>query len=179
MRYQQGFDGQEAALIELFTAVFAASEGAAEGQLIGTLVETLMGNSPADQITSFTAWDADTLTGGIFFTRLEYAADPRKVWLLAPVGVRTDRQGKGIGQALLRHGLDAMAAAGAEAAVTYGDPAYYGQVGFRPVSEADVPPPYPLSMPQGWQLCPLSGQEVEPLKGNSRCAPAFDDPALW
>jgi putative acetyltransferase len=33
--------------------------------------------------------------------------------------------------------------------MTYGDPAYYGKVGFLPVAEHVVPAPFPLSMPIG------------------------------
>jgi hypothetical protein len=38
---------------------------------------------------------------------------------------------------------------GIDTFMTYGDPAYYGKVGFLPVAEHVVPAPFPLSMPIG------------------------------
>ena len=56
--------------------------------------------------------------------------------LLGPVGVRPDRQGRGIGSALVREALDRMRKAGASGVVLVGDPGYYARFGFR--SEPDL-----------------------------------------
>ena len=55
--------------------------------------------------------------------------------MMAPVAVATAHQGKGIGQRLISHGLDALRREGVDIAVTYGDPAFHGRVGFKPVSD--------------------------------------------
>jgi putative acetyltransferase len=99
--------------------------------------------------------------------------------MMAPVAVATERQGKGIGQRLIAHGLDALRQEGVDIAVTYGDPAFYGRVGFNPVSEADLPAPQPLNQPQGWIAQSLTDAPLTPLRGPARCVAAFDDPALW
>ena len=91
----------------------------------------------------------------------------------------TAHQGKGIGQRLIAHGLDALRQEGVDIAVTYGDPAFYGRVGFKPVSEADLPAPQPLNQPQGWIAQSLTDAPLTPLAGPAACVPAFDDPALW
>lgn len=66
--------------------------------------------------------------------------------------------------------------------LTYGDPAFYGRLGFRPLDPRETAPPFPLSMPQGW-LGRLPGGEASgalpPLRGTSRCAAPLADPALW
>jgi GNAT superfamily N-acetyltransferase len=85
-----------------------ASEGAEEGALIGALARRLIAETPAEDLRVFTAWEDGTLLGGIFFTRLTYAGDPRTVFMMAPVAVATAHQGKGIGQRLIAHGLDAL-----------------------------------------------------------------------
>jgi predicted N-acetyltransferase YhbS len=167
------------AIAELFASAFTASEGGEEGALIGVLAQRLIAETPAEDLRVFTAWENGALLGGIFFTRLTYEGDPRTVFMMAPVAVATAHQGKGIGQRLITQALDALRQEGVDIAVTYGDPAFYGRVGFQPVSEADLPAPQPLSQPQGWIAQSLTGAALTPLSGPVRCVSAFDDPALW
>ena len=163
----------------LFAATFTASEGADEGRTIGALARDLMTTTPEGDIAVFLAVDGGDPVGAIVFTRLAYPEDDRTVFLLSPVAVATDRQGTGIGQRLLRHGLDALAARGVDVALTYGSPDYYGKVGFRPITEEVARAPQPLSLPEGWLGVSLKQRPLDPLKGPSRCAPALDDPAYW
>jgi predicted N-acetyltransferase YhbS len=93
--------------------------------------------------------------------------------------VATAHQGRRIGQRLIGYGLDALRQEGVDIAVTYGDPDYYGRVGFAPVAVADVPAPHPLGQPEGWIAQSLTEAPLTPLRGPARCVPAFDDPALW
>ena len=50
---------------------------------------------------------------------------------LGPLSVRPDRQGIGVGGALIRQGLDHLRALGAAGCVLLGDPAYYRRFGFE------------------------------------------------
>lgn len=50
---------------------------------------------------------------------------------LGPVSVAPDRQGQGIGKALIAAGLDQLRQIGAAGCVVLGDPAYYQRFGFR------------------------------------------------
>ena len=163
----------------LFAATFRDSEGPEEGALIGALARRLIEETPAEDLRVVTAWEDGTLVGGIFFTRLTYEGDPRTVFMMAPVAVATAHQGKGIGQRLITQGLDALRQEGVDIAVTYGDPAFYGCVGFKPVSEAELPAPRPLGQPEGWIAQSLTDAPLTPVRGPSRCVAAFDDPALW
>ena len=166
------------ALCALFGDSFAASAGAEEGQTVAALVRTLIA---ADTETRrvFVAARDEVPKAAIVFSRMRFGDDSPDAWLLSPVCVAPDWQGQGIGTALILHGLDAMRDAGAQLAVTYGDPAFYGRVGFEPVEASDVPPPFPLSQPAGWLAQALDGRARWPLPGPTRCAAAFDDPALW
>lgn len=165
--------------VALFARTFADSEGEAEGCLIGALVRDLLNTTPEADLWVFSAREDGALAGCIMFTPLRFDEDTRRVYLLSPVAVATGRQGQGIGQALLRHGLDALRADGADVAVTYGDPGYYGRVGFGPVAAEDVRPPLPLSQPEGWLAQSLTDRPLTPLKGPSRCVAALDDPGYW
>jgi predicted N-acetyltransferase YhbS len=166
-------------IVALFTQTFTASEGAEEGRLIGALARDLLATTPAEKLRVFLALDAPKVIGAIMFTPLVFRDDPRRVTLLAPVAVATDRQGQGVGQALIAHGLDRLRAEGMDVAVTYGDPAFYGRVGFRPITEDTAKAPFPLSLPHGWLAKALDGRPLAPLKGPSRCAPALSDPSFW
>jgi predicted N-acetyltransferase YhbS len=179
VEFSTAFRGREAQIVDLFRATFTASEGEDEGALIGDLVRRLLGGTDDRDRFVFTAVDAGTPVGGIVFSRLVYANDPRTVFVLAPVAVATDRQRQGIGQRLLSHGLAALRDAGVDIVMTYGDPAYYARVGFAPVDESVAPAPFRLQHPEGWLGQSLTGQAMIPLKGPARCVDALDDPVFW
>ncbi len=172
-------DGRDGAIVDLFREVFTASEGEGEGTLIGQLARDLLSDTPENDIRVFGAFDGETLVGSGIFTRLMYPEDAKHVALLSPMAVATDHQGQGIGQALLTHALAHLRGAGVEVAVTYGDPAFYGQVGFKPISEEQAKPPLPLSMPHGWIGQSLTGDDMPALKGPSVCVPALNYADLW
>jgi predicted N-acetyltransferase YhbS len=163
----------------LFRESFTASEGAEEGALIGTLAHRLMVGGPAGDIRVFTAWEDGVPVGGIIFSRLTHGGDARTVFVLGPVAVATDRQGQGIGQRLIAHGLDALRREGVDIAVTYGDPAFYTRVGFKPITQDLVPAPFCLQHPEGWLGQSLGGGALTPLAGPVRCVSALNDPVFW
>ena len=179
MHFSTVLNGLEQQVIDLFSATFAASEGAGEGAIIGGLVRRLLAGTAPRDIRPFLAEEGGAVIGAAIFTRLTYAGDPRTVFLLSPMAVATERQGGGIGQALLRHALAGLRAEGVDVVMTYGDPAFYGRVGFRPLDVADAPAPHPLSQPEGWVGQSLSDAEMTPLRGRPACVAALDDPGFW
>ena len=179
MDYSTEYQTQADTIAALFTNTFTDSEGSEEGALIGALARRLIAETPAEDLRVFTAWEGGTLVGGIFFTCLTYEGDPRTVFLMAPVAVATALQGQRIGQRLIAHGLDALRQEGVDIAVTYGDPAFYDRVGFKSVSETDLPAPQPLNQPEGWIAQSLTEAPLTSFSGPARCVAAFDDPALW
>lgn len=162
----------------LFTKTFSDSEGEQEGQLIGQLVDDLIGTTKSEDLYVFVATDNEKVIGSILFTRLTFEADI-SIFLLAPVAVHTDYQGKGVGQALINFGLQAMKKEGVELAFTYGDPSFYSKVAFQPVTEAQFKAPLTLSYPHGWLAQSLNGQALVGIDGDSSCVPAFNKPELW
>lgn len=179
MDFTQDFKPLQREIVDLFTETFAASEGAKEGALIGGLARDLMTGTAEEDLYVFAARETGLVVGCIFFSRQAYARADRVVFLLAPVAVATDRQGQGVGQALIQHGLKVLKADGVDVAVTYGDPGFYSRVGFALVTEADLPAPFALAHPEGWLAQSLSADHLTPLKGPARCVPAINDPAFW
>lgn len=167
------------AIIDLFAATFAASEGEEEGQLIGQLAKDMLMTVDEADIFVFSAVENDAVVGAIIFTRMSYDEDDRTVFILSPVAVAPTHQNKGIGQELLRHGLETLRTKGVDVALTYGNIEYYSKVGFAQISEAQAQPPVKLSYPHGWLAQSLSASDFESLKGASACVDALSNPAYW
>ena len=163
---------------ELFTSVFTSSEGEEEGKLIGKLVSELAPNIDNRDIFCFGAYIQELLVGSIFLTRLRFEGS-LSVYMLAPVAVRTEYQGKGIGQSLIKYGLDEMKNLSVSVAVTYGDPSYYSKVGFQALSESVIQAPLKLSMPEGWLGCSLTGEKIPVINERPTCVKEFNDPIYW
>jgi predicted N-acetyltransferase YhbS len=163
--------------VQLVTAAFRASGGEAEGDAVGALVRNLIDTTPAHDLRGFVAEESGVLLGSIFFSRLTFEREA-EAFILSPVAVDADHQGRGIGQALIRYGLEALRGQGVEVVVTYGDPAYYAKVGFLPLPTRLIAPPHPLSQPEGWIGQSLAGANL-PALGRASCVEALDDARYW
>ncbi len=147
--------------------------------MIGGLVLSLMDRTPADDMRLFAAEDEGEIIGAVAFSRLTYPEDPQKVVLLSPMAVAPSRQKQGVGQALLTEALAVLQADQIDVVITYGDPGYYGRVGFEQITEADAKAPLPLSMPHGWLGQRLDGHGKPALEGPSHCVAALDRADIW
>lgn len=169
---------QSQEVVNLFTHVFSDSEGADEGKTIGRLVLDLITTTEKSDVVGFVAMDSDTVIGSIFFSRLVLDSG-NTAFMLSPVAISTERQQKGIGQQLIRAGIDYLKANGVEFAFTYGDPNYYSKSGFKQISDNDIKPPFTLSQPQGWLAQSLQGISLGRAKGTTTCVNAFNKPEYW
>lgn len=167
-----------AALESLFGSVFSRSEGEQEEALIGNLARDLIASTGSGDLYGFVAVDRGKIVATIFFSRLTCEKDI-DIFILAPVGVRTDYQGRGIGQALINHGLRELKKRGVWVVITYGDPAFYTKVGFHPLSQDMIAAPCELSQPEGWLGQSLTDEPLEPIPGRCSCVKALDNPAYW
>ncbi len=179
MRIIKNTSQQIAEISALFSATFTHSEGSEEGALIGQVARQILDETAEGDVATFITEDNHTLTGAVIFTRMRYAAEPRSVWLLAPMAVTPEHQRQGFGQQLINTALAVLHERGVEIVLTYGDPAFYGKTGFVPINESDVPAPFPLSMPEGWLGQSLTGQPIGQIKGPAQCIAALNDPVYW
>ncbi|RZM75484.1 GNAT family N-acetyltransferase [Leptolyngbya iicbica] len=178
MNFRFATQNDPAAIVSLFTSVFARSEGEAEGALIGQLARNLLAQTEESDLACFVAAEAEQILGAIAFSRLTF--DPAiAAFILAPVAVRSDRQGQGIGQALIRYGLAELKHQGVSLVLTYGDPAFYSKVGFQAISPEQIIPPFALSQPEGWLGQSLSEAAIATYSGRCTCVAALSDPQYW
>lgn len=170
-------DGEAA--IELVRTTFHQSEGEAEARAVSGLVARYFERFPRTDLRGFGAFDGDAFIGCLFFSRLHFTESEAQVFLLSPMAVHPDFQGKGIGQNLIHFAHHDLRQRGAQLAVTYGDPAFYSKTGYRPVTVSDLAAPHPLSMPQGWIAQSLDGTTPLHVPGPSTCVPELDSADLW
>lgn len=80
---------------------------------------------------SLVATQDDEIVGHVAFSPITIDGEPGDWYGLGPVSVWPGRQRQGIGQALIREGLQRLRSMGAGGCVLLGDPAYYARFGFR------------------------------------------------
>ena len=137
--------------VGLVRTLRSRSELIAELTLVATIDE---------QVVGFIAFSEVTLDGG------------RASGLgLAPVAVAPDRQGLGIGGALIRAGLERATAAGWRFVVLLGHDHYYPRFGFVPAAGAGLLGDYGDGA--SWMVRPLGDHALVP--GHVRYCSAFRD----
>ncbi|GAA0620767.1 N-acetyltransferase [Brevundimonas kwangchunensis] len=146
----------DAAAIRAVTeAAFASAEHASgtEGAIVDALRE-------AGALTlSLVAEQDGAIVGHAAFSPVRIDGEDCCWFGLGPVSVAPDRQGKGIGTALVREGLSTLQDRDAAGCVVLGDPAYYGRFGFtsdHALRYPGVPPQYFQSL--RWSGDPVAGE---------------------
>jgi putative acetyltransferase len=93
---------------------------------------------------SLVAVEDGQVVGHALFTALPVSVDGREVeaLCLAPVSVRPDYQGTGVGSMLIREALARLAHSGFEAVVVLGHPGYYPRFGFSAALAAKLAAPF-------------------------------------
>jgi predicted N-acetyltransferase YhbS len=178
MNYQTIDKSKQKEVTDLFTSVFTSSEGENEGALIGSLSSNLASSIDNEETICLGVYESETLIASIFFTRLKFN-NSIQVYMLAPVAVSTEYQGKGIGQALINYGLNELRKRSTSVVVTYGDPSFYSKVGFQELSENVIQAPLKLSMPFGWLGQSLTGEPIPTINERPLCVKEFNDPVYW
>lgn len=129
-----------------WASVYEVNASAFETPVEADLVNTL--REHAQPVVSLVAEDEDdgAIVGHIMFSPVSLPGYPElRIMGLAPMAVAPERQGKGIGSALVRAGLEQCKQLGFGAVVVLGHPEYYPRFGFMPftrfgiVCEYEVP----------------------------------------
>jgi putative acetyltransferase len=150
--------------------VFAIHAAAFETDLEARLADRL--RADGDVLLSLMALDGDEPVGNLILSLMHAQAEgePLKAAAIGPIGVRPDRQGEGIGSALMRACIEWARGEGFAAIFLLGSPNYYGRFGFS--AEAAAPFASPYAGPY-FQALMLDDTFVVPKSGRADYAPAF------
>src|ERR1700684_255558 len=123
-----------------------ADHGVVVASLVDTLRETI---TPTDGL-SLVAEHNGQIVGHIMFTRSLLDAPRRlvEVQVLSPLGVMPEYHKRGIGSALVRHGLKRLGERAVPLVFLEGDPGYYSRFGFAPGGDQGFRKPS-LRIPDG------------------------------
>jgi putative acetyltransferase len=116
---------------------------------------------------SLVATKGGEITGHVAFSPVKINGEAGDWYGLGPVSVWPENQRTGIGQALIREGLQLLQSIDAGGCVLLGNPAYYGRFGFE--SDPDL---YDVGAPPGaFQCLTLNGSRP---RGEVSFHPAFE-----
>jgi putative acetyltransferase len=159
--------------VEDFQAVRTVNVSAFETPAEANLVEVL--RNEAHPYISLVAEQDGGIVGQIMFTPVTLSGHLElKIIGLAPVAVAPEQQGKGIGSALIKAGLEKCKDLGYGAVIVLGHKNYYPRFGFTPSinfgigCEYDVPP-------EVFMILELQPGYLQGAKGIIQYHPAFKD----
>lgn len=139
----------------------------------GALVDALRENGAV--ICSLVAEDAGQVVGHVLYSpaTLTDNDDERAVAALGPVAVLPDRQRRGIGDALIRAGLDICREQGYGLVIVLGHPTYYPRFGFRPSRPLGIR--WEHDAPEAaFMVMELQAGALDGARGVIRYRPEFD-----
>jgi putative acetyltransferase len=127
-------DGDRAAILDTVHEAFSANTG--EGREEVEIVESVWSLEPSIVACELVAVAGKQIVGHVLASlgRLDGVALPG----IAPLAVAPERQGQGIGAALMTELIERLEQLGFPLIVVLGDPKYYGRFGFRPSGLMDV-----------------------------------------
>jgi len=153
LRIEQPHD--HAAVRDIHRRAFGAS-----GAKVVTLVDALRADDPA-ALGLVAALDGDVV-GHVLLTRSLLDAPRRlvEIQVLSPLGVHPDHQRRGIGSALVHHGLQLLGERGVPLVFLEGSPVYYGRLGFTPGAARDFRKPSLRIPDEAFQVAALAAYEA-------------------
>ena len=104
---------------------------------------------------SLVALEGDALVGHVALSPVALSSGDRGWYGLGPISVRPDRQGHGIGSALVVEAIERLKARHAAGCVLLGDPRYYARFGFSACEQLvlpGVPAEYFQALPLGGKI---------------------------
>jgi putative acetyltransferase len=130
MELREELPGDKEPVRDIHLRAFGGDHGPVVADLVDTLRETI---TPTDGLSLVAEHDGQ-IVGHVMFTRSLLDAPRRlvEVQVLSPLAVLPDYHKRGIGSALVRQGLKALAERAVPLVFLEGDPGYYSRFGFAP-----------------------------------------------
>ena len=156
------------AIDAVIRAAFAGTDFGHQGE--AELVRMI--DADGDTLVSLVAEQGGAMVGHMLFSRMDVEADGAALSGagLAPVSVAPDSQGQGIGDALIRAGLEVLRKQGVAISFVLGHKDYYPRFGYSPSLAARFASPF--AGPHFMAMM-LDSDAAWPLGGRADYAPAF------
>ncbi len=164
------------AIIKVCMAAFSEEERA----VITELAVNLLTVETQPETLSWVAAVEGTVVGHVAFSPVFAEGVPDfSGYILAPLSVMPEYQGRRVGSTLIDHGLWHLKETGVGIVFVYGDPRFYGRFGFTAEVAECYEPPYKLLYPFGWQGLTFDAHLPMASPVSLGCVRSLCDPALW
>ena len=162
-------------------AIYAVNQVAFDGEAEPRLVDAIRLSENFIPELSLVAEADGQVVGHILFSRILIQAEtgPIPALSLAPMAVLPEYQNRGLGSALVRHGLDESRRLGHSIVIVLGHPGYYPRFGFEPAEPLGIMPPYPVEPSEAWMVVELAPGTLEKAAGTVRVAEALMHEEMW
>jgi predicted N-acetyltransferase YhbS len=168
---------------QAINAVILSAFGRTEGPVIADLVDALNVDPSARPLLSLVAEQDRKIAGHILFSaaKIEGTAPTDQAAILAPLGVDSAFQRRGVGGLLIQDGLRRLNDSGTGLVFVLGHPDYYPRHGFAPAGAQGLEAPYRI-LPKNagaWMVQALRPGIIGRVAGVVRCAKALDQEVYW
>ena len=147
------------------------------------LVRNLVTDPSAQPVLSLLARYKERAVGHILYTKAILSAHPGiSSYLLAPMSVLPEFQGKGIGGRLIQVGNQILERMGVQLVFVLGHPNYYPKHGFvNDAGKHGFVAPYPIlkKNADAWMYQQISKDALNEIKGKVMCCQALNKPEYW
>ena len=151
-----------------------------ESEHVSSLAIDLLSEKTTPETISLIAESNGEIVGHLAFSPVKTENNEKfRGYILAPLGVKPEYQGRGIGSRLIDHARQQLSVMGVHLVFVYGDPKYYARFGFSVDAASRYTAPYKLHYPFGWQAMVLNECETEISPVGITCVSALCDPILW
>lgn len=164
---------------ESIQAVYLSAFSDSESQPIALLAENLLDEVTNPKTLSLVAEANDSVIGHVAFSPITIEQKDWQGYILAPLAVNPEFHGQGAGSALIKEGISQLSSLNINRVFVYGDPAFYGRLGFNAENASGFLPAYKLQYPFGWQAIILKEDCLESSTHNIHCVESLNHEDLW
>jgi putative acetyltransferase len=146
------------------------------------LTRDLLADPTAKPLISLIAFVDSSPAGHVLFTKAHLTSNPElSVSILAPLAVVSSFQRQGVGEALVKKGLQLLTEANVDIVFVLGHPTYYPRHGFKPAGKLGFKAPFPIPEKDAdaWMVQELHPNIIGTVSGEVICCDALNKPEHW